>query len=292
MAKHTHEFSWQTNASRSAAFEALTSADALQQWFAERVHVELKAGGAFRFWGRHTLDGPSEDGATQTIVELVEAEKLSFNWRLLDRDSEVTWKLSDGDEGGTTVAGTHTFSAMPEGERIKDLIDDLWKLHGGNFVQYLSGGDGMCLPDYDDPDPTIIQSILIDAPRSEVFQALITPEIMAKWLYAENAVVDAREGGAYSYGWGYEIDGEKVDGGPTKILEYVENEKLVTDWPDWRGDKSVPDQTVTWMLEDVDGRTRVTVIHSGFVRTVDFSDYPFGWGHFLAMLSDTVVKKS
>jgi len=43
-------------------------------------------------------------------------------------------------------------------------------------------------------------------------------------------------------------------------------------------------QKITWLLESVGAQTRVTVIHSGFVRTVDTSDYPFGWGSFLEHL--------
>ena len=292
MAEHRQEFSWTTDAKRATAYEALTSKAALETWFAETVDVELVPGGKFRFWGKHTLGTATENDATQTVVEVAEPNKLSINWRLLNQDSVVTFELADNEEGGTTISGSHVFVQLPQGERVKDMIDDLWKLHGGNFVQYLNGGVGMCLPDYDDPDPAITQSILIDAPREQVFKALVTPELMAKWLFAENAVVEAHVGGTYSYGWNYEIAGKSVTGGPTKILDYVENEKLVTDWPDWRGDETVPDQTVTWLLEDAESQTRVTVIHSGFVRTVDFSDFPFGWGHFLSMLSDTVVADS
>jgi uncharacterized protein YndB with AHSA1/START domain len=69
-------------------------------------------------------------------------------------------------------------------------------------------------------------------------------------------------------------------------LELVPNEKLVISWPDWRGDTSVPEQSITWLLEPSGEGTRVTVIHSGFVRTVDLSDYPFGWGYFLGRLKD------
>jgi hypothetical protein len=76
----------------------------------------------------------------------------------------------------------------------------------------------------------------------------------------------------------------KVEGGPLRILELVENERLVTDWPDWRGDRSVPLQKITWLLESIGEQTRVTLIHSGFVRATDMSDYPFGWGFFLSRL--------
>ena len=87
-----------------------------------------------------------------------------------------------------------------------------------------------------------------------------------------------------AFGWKYEVAGREVVGGPTRILELVENEKLVTDWPDWRGDADVPVQTITWRLEDDGDGTRVTLVHSGFTRAADWSDYPFGWGYFLGAL--------
>ena len=48
----------------------------------------------------------------------------------------------------------------------------------------------------------------------------------------------------------------------------------------------VPDQTVSWILEDLDGKTRLTLLHTGFTRTVDVSDYPFGWQEFLDKIRD------
>ena len=290
MSAHVHEFTWRSAAPLKTTFEALTTKPALQTWFAEHVELEPRVGGAFRFWGKHTYDTPSKADATQTVSTFDPPNRFAFAWRFLDCDSEVTFALEENDDGEnkTKITGRHAFKTMPGAPRAKELIEDLWRLHGGNFTAYLNGDGELLLPDYNDPSPEICQSILIDAPRAEVFKALITPELLAKWIWAENAKVEPKAGGAYSYGWNYEVDGKKVAGGPTKILEYVENEKLVTDWPDWRGDASVPLQTITWLLADENGKTRVTVIHSGFVRAVDFSDYPFGWAGFLAQLKDVV----
>ena len=74
--------------------------------------------------------------------------------------------------------------------------------------------------------------------------------------------------------------------GPTRVLEYVPNEKLVLDWPDWRGDKSVNGQKIACHLESVGQGTRVTFVHFGFDRTTDISDYPFGWVYFIGKLKD------
>jgi uncharacterized protein YndB with AHSA1/START domain len=77
-----------------------------------------------------------------------------------------------------------------------------------------------------------------------------------------------------------------VSGGPTRILEVVENQRLVTDWPDWRLAPGKPSTTVTWILDPLDDgrRTRVTLIHAGFELPTDRSDYTQGWADFLAGL--------
>ncbi len=86
-------------------------------------------------------------------------------------------------------------------------------------------------------------------------------------------MVEPHEDGRYSYGWRYDVNGRQVEGGPTKILEVVENSKLVTDWPDWRGNTNLrAPQRVTWTLEWIGEQTRVTAhpravrAHSGSVR--------------------------
>ncbi len=287
---YIHEFTWTAPASTENTFQALTDPSVLQKWFAEHVEVEGKEGGTFRFWGKHTIETPTKAQASQKITSYDPPNCFGFTWPLLGIESTVTFALDAGADG-TTISGRHSFAEAPTGVRVKELIDDLWRLHGGNFVTYLKGGDGFLLPDYNDPDPEIRQSILIEAPREAVFAALITPEMMAEWIWAENAVVEPHLGGKYSYGWRYEVGGHNVAGGPTKILEYIENEKLVTDWPDWRGDSSVPVQTITWLLADEGDYTRVTVIHSGFTRPSDISDYPFGWDGFISKLKNTVEKK-
>lgn len=45
---------------------------------------------------------------------------------------------------------------------------------------------------------------------------------------------------ACSYGRKSDYEGKSVLGGPTRIMEMVEHEKLVTDLLDWRGDGSKP----------------------------------------------------
>jgi uncharacterized protein YndB with AHSA1/START domain len=168
-----------------------------------------------------------------------------------------------------------------------ELVDDLWRLTLGNLQAYLRGGDGIVWPDYTDPNPEIRLSIVVNAPRDRVFRALIEPEALNSWV-AFAADVDARIGGHYRYGWVYKINDRDVVGGPTTILDLVPNERLVTDWLDWRGDSTRPPTRLAWLLDDVPGGTRVTLVHGGFSRVVDQGDYPFGWVDFMEKLKATV----
>lgn len=283
-----HEFTCSVPNRKAEVFSALSEAKALREWFAEHADVEPREGGKFQFWGKHTLGSPSRATASQSITRFAKNDALAFSWRLLDRDSEVAWTLTEekGDDGAvkTKLAIAHSFDALPAGPRAKELIDDLWRLNCGNLTAYLNGGEGIVLPDYDDPSPEVRQSIVIDAPSETVFAALTDPKYLKEWFWAPNPQVELKKGGRYVLGWSYEIDGRKVDGGPTKIIDFTPNEKLVTDFGDWRGDPSMPAQTVTWLLEDIGGKTRVTVVHNGFTRTTDISDFPFGWVGFLAQL--------
>lgn len=286
-----HRFSHTLDAPPSRVWRAFTEPEELTRWFAEHAEVDLRPGGAFRFWGRDVYGARRREDAAQELVRFEPEVALVFAWRFEGQPSEVAIELASADSetqpGGTRLQVLHRFPEAPGVNRVRELVDDLWRLHAGNLDAHLAGGDGVLRPDYDDPAPEIRLSIRIAAPRAKVFRALLDPATLDRWI-ASAAEVDARPGGTYNFGWRYEVDGRQVVGGPSRILELVENEKLVTDWPDWRGDPEVPLQTVTWLLEDDGDGTRVTLVHSGFTRAVDWSDYPFGWGHFLGALQGAV----
>jgi len=290
MSALTHEFSERFAASPERIFAALTEEAQLTRWFAEAVEVELQPGGEFRFWGRHTYCAPTRAQSSQKVLCVEAPRLLVFSWRLDERDSEVTLELvaDDGGEPGSTVLkGRHHFPDAPATVRALDLIDDLWRMTLANLRAHLAGGDGICLQDFSDPQTRLRQTILINAPRPVVFEALLNPDILDKWISA-HATVEPHVEGRYSFGWKYPVRGKEVEGGPTQILELVENTKLVTDWPNWRGDPAMPGQRLTWLLEAIGDRTRVTLIQEPFERTMDFSDYPQGWTHFLRQLKRQV----
>lgn len=280
--------SWPIPASPGEVFRALSDGAELQAWFAEHAEVEATSGGAYRFWGKHTLGTPSASEATQRLTEIVPDERLGFTWRVMGVDSQVDLAIVPEGEG-TKVTATHTLEGELDVPRPQELIDDFWRLSFGNLTVHLGGGVALLRPDFSDPAPEIRMSVLIDASPEAVFRALVDPELVNRWTGSSNAAIDV-EAGTYSYGWQYEHEGKQVAGGPTRILELVPNRRLVLDWPDWRGDPSVTGQTISFALTAEGESTRVDFVHAGFTRAADISDYPFGWGYFLGELEKVVLK--
>jgi uncharacterized protein YndB with AHSA1/START domain len=285
---HTHTFTLPAPADR--VFAALTEPAELQQWFAEQVEVDARAGGVFRAWGRHTYGSPGRPAGGGRITAFEPGRTLAFEWTFDGVPSEVRWQVDpDGKDAAGTSALTllHAFARRSGAPYEEELVDDLWRLTLGNLDAHLRGGSGIVRPDYTDPNPEVRLSIVIDAPKDKVFRALIEPAALARWVGSQGGrppVVEPRVGGRFEFGWEYEIKGRKVIGGPTRILDLVENERVVTDWLDWRGDSTRPPTRLAWLLESAGSGTRVTLVHGGFERTVDISDYPFGWGYFLGQL--------
>lgn len=266
-------------------FRALTEMSELRQWFAESVETGRVAGEPYRFWGRHTLGVPTAREATQVLTRFVPGSGLGFTWRLLGVETEVDMALAPGKDGtGTALALTHRIDGDLGVHRARELIGDHWRLALGNLQAHLAGGDGLMLPDYRDPAPEVRLTISIAAPPATVFRALLEPTSVNRWFGSATAVVEPRVGGAYVLGWKYQVDGRDVAGGPTRILELVPDRKLTLDWPDWRGDATVTGQQITFLLEPAGDGTRLTFLHTGFGRTADISDYPFGWRQLLAGL--------
>lgn len=280
----THEHSFTLAAAPAAAYAALTDAAQLRRWFAEHAEPGREVGAPFRFWGRHTLDTPTAHEATQHITRWEPANALGFTWTIGGVPTEVTIVLN-GDDASTRALLRHHVQGELDRPRAKELIYDHWCLAFGNLATHLAGGAGIVLPDYNDPNPEVRQVVLIDAPRSVVFRCLTEPALINQWFGTASSVVEPHVGGRFDLNWRYEHEGRPVEGGPKRIIEFVQDEKLVLDWPDWRGDKSVTGQTISFALESIGDATRLTFVHAGFGRAADIGDYPFGWVWFLSELT-------
>lgn len=285
----TYEHSFPIAADADALFSALTEEEELEQWFAEHASVDAREGGHLEFWGRHTVGTPEKGEAGGSITDFEAGERLAFEWKLFGVSSTVRFTLAPEEtERGpaTRVTVGHDFEGIFDMPRPKELVDDWWRLCLGNLMAHATSHGEVMRVDFADAGPEIRLSMLVQAPPDKVFRALTEPECLNQWM-AKDASVDLKVGGSWDLGW-------EAPGGYTgpgmEILELVTNQKLTVSWPDWRGDAAVPPQAVTWLLEPSDGGTRVTLIHSGFVRAVDLSDYPFGWGHFMGKMKGVAEK--
>jgi uncharacterized protein YndB with AHSA1/START domain len=264
-------------------FRALSDGDELRAWFASDAAVDARPGGTYHFWGSATLGAPSRAEATQTLTHFEAGRALAFAWTLQGVPTEVSYRVT-GDGDASKLEVRHAIRGALPYRRPDHVVSDLWRILGGNLGEHLRGSGGVVLPDFSSGHPEVRASIEIAAPPAKVWRALTEPALLDQWLGGA-AKVDL-PAGAYSYGWTYEVEGRRVAGGPTRIIEMVEHHRLVTDWPDWRGAPDKPSTRITWELEPLaDGtRTRVTMRHTGFEHPVDRSDYQQGWDHFMAAL--------
>ncbi len=294
---YTHDFF--LPAAPEVVFAACTDPHQLRTWFAHQAEIaDPKPGAPFRFWGRATPDTPTEAEADQKLMEWAPGERVVFTWTWAGIPTTVQWSFKEGEmpaydcdptaDEDATLTGTlltvrHTLDRPLPYPRPEQVVDDFWRLATANLLGHLDGRGNVVLPDFDDPEPVVRISIEVDAPPPAVFEALTTPGILNRWL-AKHATVELREGGAFDLGWGPVP--EHVT--PMHILRLEQDRLLSFSWPDWRQQKDVPDQSVTFELAPIDDgeRTRVNFTHAGFVRTVDRSDYQQGWTVFM----DALVK--
>jgi uncharacterized protein YndB with AHSA1/START domain len=278
----THAASFELDADPARIFRALTLPEELERWFAEHAEVAPHVGGDYRFYGKATLGNPGAAEATQKISAYEPGSKLAYRWTVLGAASEVTLTLHPGSaEGRTRVHVAHEIAGALPFARPEHAIDDLWRIHMGNLLDHLAGKHRPVLPDFAVDKPEVRLSVEIDAPPAKVYRCLVEPELMNRWLWGATAKVDLAAG-TYGYGWNH---------GPTRILERVPDQLLVTDWTDWRNDPDKPSTRVSWKLEPLASgqKTRLTLVHDGFPHAVDRSDYLQGWAGFAEALAEVAL---
>jgi uncharacterized protein YndB with AHSA1/START domain len=134
-------------------------------------------------------------------------------------------------------------------------------LHGKQPVRY----------DFTQRDSEVRLAVDAEASASALFADLLSPQVLDEF-WSNGAVIEPHVGGRYSYGW--------RSGGPSKILELDPDKKLTLDWS-YSGE---PDTVVSWQLAGSGGRTRMTLVHTGFDPDTNREDYRHGWLGFLVPL--------
>jgi uncharacterized protein YndB with AHSA1/START domain len=257
-----------------AVYAALTDAAALRAWLAEHAEVAMDSG-IFEFWGRFTPEG---ERGRQRLLGAEPGQRLRFSWTLEGAGTQVDITLEPQDGGTPLTQLTLTHSNLaPRASGDSYWVRDLLMLSLANLASYCEGrGIGPRCDFTAFSDTEARASVEIAAPPTEVFASLIEPAQLNRWI-ADRAEVEPEVGGRYDFGW---------DHGPVKILELEPDKVLAYSWRHSFQDAEGPDATVVrWELEGSQGRTHLTIVHSGFGGTKRRTEgYQLGWMEFLASL--------
>jgi uncharacterized protein YndB with AHSA1/START domain len=257
----------------ATVYAALTSSVALQRWLAEYAEVALDDG-VFEFWGRFTPDG---ERGRQRLLSAQPGRGLSFSWLVDGAETEVALAVEPSPSEPDVSVVTLTHSGVPP--RAADdcyWVRDLLMLSLANLASYCEGRQVAPMCDFTAPPAKEARAAVeIDAAPDQVFASLIEPAELNRWI-ATDATVEPEVGGRYDFGW---------DHGPVKILELEPGRTLAYSWRHSADDGDGPDSTVVrWELEGSQGRTYLTIVHSGFGDDRRPDGYQLGWQEFLVSL--------
>jgi uncharacterized protein YndB with AHSA1/START domain len=227
----------------------------------------------YAFWGPLTPEVPNQEQGQHAILSFDPLKTISFGWHVKDADTTVTFNLSKNDHG-TLLQVLH--EGVPPWKRGQYTMEDFWTLSLENLRCLLERNTvgGRC--DFSVPMRGDVRlSVEINAEPEAVFAAMSDPEQLDRYM-STGAEVEMEVGGRYSFGW--------QSGGPVKVLDIVPDKVLSYSW----SYKHEPDTVVTWELEGSGGKTRLTLVHSGFLPDAEDAGYRIGWTGYMNMLKSMV----
>ncbi|MGE3288376.1 MAG: SRPBCC domain-containing protein [Pseudonocardia sp.] len=244
----------------AVVYEALTDPAALRVWLTEHAEVDLP--GRYEFWGRSTPDGAE---AHQRVL-YVDERTIRFGWTVEGVESTVEFALAE-DEEGTLV--TLSQSDLPSFAEVladeagaRGALQTFWSLAIANLADHLAGRE--LTPRCDFTSSELHASVVIEAAPEEVFDSMIRPAVFRRWFGA-NVDIEPRLGGRFAMG------GFDLDPGGARFVEFEPGRRAALRFADG--------ETTSWELDGSDGRTRLTMMHSGF----DPANPPYpGWAGWLA----------
>jgi uncharacterized protein YndB with AHSA1/START domain len=136
----------------------------------------------------------------------------------------------------------------------------------------------------------VVITRILDAPRALVFKAWTDPEHLAKWFgprgFSTTVIEnDARTGGAYHF----HMRAPNVDDHwRGTYREVIAPERIVFTWPTTMRHPEVTGTIVTVTLQDVGGKTRLTLRHATFQTIAQRDDHNGGWNSALDRLTEFV----
>jgi len=139
-------------------------------------------------------------------------------------------------------------------------------------------------------DRVLVITRIFDAPRSLVFKAWTESEHMARWWGPrgfKSTVLrnELRPGGAYRIHM-LGPDGDHWTQGVYREVVPPERLVMVGSWADADGNPTRPETTVTLLLEDLGGKTKLTLHHAIFESVTARDLHNTGWSSSLDCLAD------
>jgi len=195
---------------------------------------------------------------------------IRFAWTLEGVEATTQIEL-DEDEDGTLVTLSQT--DLPSFEDViadragaRGALQTFWSLAIANLADYLAGRE--LTPRCDFTSTDLRASVEIDATPDAVFDSMTRSEPFQRWFGAR-VDIEPRLGGRFAMG------GFDLDPGGAKFVEFEPGRKAALLF-------SADGETTSWELEDSDGKTRLTIVHSGF----DATNPPYsGWAGWLSGLA-------
>lgn len=242
---------------------ALTDPATLRAWLADHAEVELPD--RFAFWGRTIPEG---DAPHQRLLHSDE-RTVRFAWLLDGVETTTELQVEEDGESATivTLSQTHfDFQDVITGKSIRGVLETFWCQALANLAEHFEGRELTPRVDYSATD--LRAQVTIDAAPDEVFRSLIDSETVTEW-FGFPIEIEPHVGGRFAMG------GLANDPNPAKILELEPARRFSLDW----GGAGVS----AWELEGSEGRTRLTLVQSGF----DAARPPYAaWGGILSGVSE------
>ena len=256
------------NATPERIFAALTDSEALETWFVEHADIDPDAN-RYDFWGKFTPEAPDKESGQHRLLAYEPNRSLKFAWNWSDQETEVSFTLHP--RGDQTILAVEQDRGQPGKHQIDSYtMEDFWFLSLENLRRYLDGKPCDIRATFPIPETGNIEfAINIDAEPERVFDVLTNPEEVERWI-ASDAEIDLQPGGKYLLGW------EGMES--MKIVELEDNQKLAITMVGMDGESGT---VVTWTLEGSGGKTRLTLVHSGFGLDEKTEGLQAGWRNFM-----------